>query len=186
MSRVTCGRIKPGLGEDNTIKNEGNLEVQGDLEVTGTYKRNIVMTRINSYESTNSTSPVDIPGMTLSITVSENGRILVSGSVLMSNTSGTSRAFIRLIRVGADANLFVANSATGLQQNVTLGMRPADSNHNAMQGSFQFLDSPGEGTHIYKLQFWANSGNVVVGGNGSTSNADHVYRSPTVLIAEEV
>lgn len=35
MSRVTCGRIKPGLGENDTIKVEGNLEVQGSQTVQG-------------------------------------------------------------------------------------------------------------------------------------------------------
>jgi hypothetical protein len=35
MSRIVCGRIKPGLGEDDTIKIEGDLEVNEDLNVTG-------------------------------------------------------------------------------------------------------------------------------------------------------
>ena len=31
MSRIICGRIKPGLGEDDTIKVEGNLTVTGEV-----------------------------------------------------------------------------------------------------------------------------------------------------------
>lgn len=34
MSRIVCGRIKPGLGELDTIKVEGDLEVQGSIHTT--------------------------------------------------------------------------------------------------------------------------------------------------------
>jgi len=33
MSRIICGRIKPGLGEDDTIKVEGNLDVTGSINL---------------------------------------------------------------------------------------------------------------------------------------------------------
>lgn len=190
MSSITLGTIKAGLGEEDTVKIDKNLKVNEDLQVTGKIinRRNIEMARNNSRLEYSGTSWQDIQDMSVTITISEGGRASLRCYGILSNTSTDRGGFIRIVRVGADENLFTGEESSNRAQICTGTYQNPSSIVNWTAFSFEVIDDlPGAGTFTYKLQIASpDTTTVTIGGRGNDTDNFYGVRAPTILIVEEV
>jgi len=124
--------------------------------------------------STSSTSDVDVTGFSVTITPSSSSnKVLVMVNLALSSQS----MFVYGILKRGSTQIGEADGASNR-------LRPTFMSYNTNEGTvehhpFTFLDSPGAGTHTYKMQIrCATSGHAVV--NKSYRDSDTVDYDPRV------
>ena len=136
---------------------------------------------------TTSTTLVDITGLSVDITMtSASNQVVVMFSVDASNGgAGSSHRTIRLAVLRGTTNLLGTSPVSNRIRGWQLG-NFGDENVGE-SASCQFLDTPGTGTHTYKLQMAAQSNTGYINQSGSDSdNATYGYRSGSSIVVMEV
>ena len=140
-------------------------------------------TKLNT-ASTTGTTLVDT-GLSQAITLtSENNKILVMYSLHMSVNDGTYSAATSIIR--GSSEIFIGDSS-GSSFRATTFMWPPHY-HGVYLNSHTFLDTPGTGTHTYKIQFKSGySGETVYLGRSYTASGDVAHgTTPSSLTLMEI
>ena len=129
--------------------------------------------KLDTFSST-SLSDVDVTGLSVSITPSSSSnKVLVMVNMAISSQS----MFVYGILKRGSTQIGEADGASNR-------LRPTFMSYNTNEGTvehhpFTFLDSPGAGTHTYKMQIrFATSGHAVV--NKSYRDSDTVDYDPRV------
>mgnify|MGYP003122196875 CR=1 FL=1 len=123
----------------------------------------VVQLNLDGGFTTSSTSFTDVSGYTQNITTTGSNKVLVETQTWISNAAEHFYSYLKLLR-----------GSTELQQTV----RMQDSIAGAAGGyvGMSVLDSPGAGTHTYKVQFKtenaSNLAKIAIGATAGTSTAD--------------
>mgnify|MGYP003111784364 CR=1 FL=1 len=133
--------------------------------------------------STTSTSDVDITGFSVAITLgSSSNNVLVTVSICLSSQSMFVYGILRR-----------GNTQIGEADGASNRIRPTLMSYNTNEGTaehhtFTFLDSPGAGTHTYKMQIrCATSGHAVVNKSyRDTDTVDYDSRHSSTITVMEV
>ena len=135
-------------------------------------------------QSTTSTSPVDITGLSISITPSStSSKILVMARINLLSMSDANVIMIRLLR---DSTVITSNSSGGLADTNDAwvsggGGGTTNDNRKISSGAVDFLDSPATGATInYKMQMLVNAGTGTV--NRWQNNSDLASVSSITLM----
>ena len=126
----------------------------------------VIETRINGGFTTQSTTYVDVTNLNASITLSSSAnKVLVEAPVWTSMSHIDSYSYVALYR-----------GTSVLQES---GNMPADENSYNNQGKWvgiNYLDTPGSGTHTYKVALKSESASktakLSIGGNNNNHDGD--------------
>ena len=198
MSRVILGRIKAGLGEDDTVKVEDDLEVQGDLEVTGnatvngdivsslsSFPGGIVQVKQAVLDSRDSysgiTDFIDLVGLSVEITPKLPNSFFLLRANIQFGISPITTCNFRWVRNGTP----IALGATGRYGQASFRSM---TGHAAWCGIAcnEFLDSPATSSPLtYKIQLrpYDSSRTVVINNSvtGTTGDDFNVISTITVM-----
>ena len=137
----------------------------------------VVQLNLDGGFSTTSTSFTDVSGLTQNITTTGSNKVLVEVQLFVSNSGEHFYSFLRLLR-----------GSTEIQRNVRMQDTAAAASSGGYVG-MTVLDSPGAGTHTYKVQFKSESSSktakIGIGGSaGSTSDdmPDSIIRLMEVAV----
>ena len=134
----------------------------------------VVQLNLDGGFTTSSTSFTDVSGYTQNITTTGSNKVLVETQTWISNAAEHFYSYLKLLR-----------GSTELQQTI----RMQDSIAGASGGyvGMSVLDSPGAGTHTYKVQFKTeNSSNLAKIGIGSTAGSTSETMPDSILRLMEV
>lgn len=123
-------------------------------------------------QSTTSTSWTDVTDTSISITVNSSSSkvVVLCAGVAANDQNGT---MIKLVRGSTD--IWLGNTSSSRTRTSTGNMYEADTN-SCTPFAINYMDTPGSGTHTYKLQFRVGAsggGTAVI--NGSVNNTDAAY-----------
>lgn len=174
----------PALGQDLAEDVETVLAARKMTQVLTTTKTNVF--------STTSTSPVDVTGLSVTITPSATSSlVLVIAYVPFGHyASGTGQAaFIRITRAGTA--VFIGDSASNrTRAGAATNSHAADWGHSTgtFAATISFIDSPATtSATTYAVQSWQTAGlGAVVGQSGLDTDAAHYARLPSSITAIEV
>lgn len=155
----------------------------GNLNSLGPAAFNVQSTALTTTTSTNSTTYVDVTGLSVSITPSAaTSKILVIASLFMYGGSGQTNGFARLVR-----------GSTAIAVGATAGSRTPVSMFNAdgkgCTVGMCFLDAPATtSATTYKVQFRTENGSFNLGINyregGDTDAAQTPRGASTITVIE--
>jgi len=145
--------------------------------------RNIVQTIKTDTFTTASTSFVDVTGASVTITpTSATSKVLVRISGVISNSTSSSSAFVKLVRGSTDIAI---GDTAGNRIRATSGQR--STAEEADNFGVAYLDSPATtSATTYKLQIAAGGATAVLGRHGTDADTIGYGRYPTILIVEEI
>ena len=119
--------------------------------------------------SANASNFFDITGLSVDITMSSaNNKVLVFFTATWTGVSGQRGSF-RIRRGSTDIGV---GDARGNRTRAFFGSIQTSSNNQCMPVAGQFLDTPGTGTHTYKLQVGGESGVGTLTINSNQSDGD--------------
>ena len=151
------------------------------LQVLQTTKTDTASTGSNSYG--------DLSGMSQEITTTGSNKVLVRIFIQWGAEAGHSVLF-RLARTtsGSTTNTLLIGDDSSSRSRVTVGGLAANANWEINPSSMEFLDSPGAGTHTYKVQWAVPSGATTVYFNRShrDNNDAGEARTPSVITVMEI
>ena len=151
------------------------------LQVLQTTKTDTASTGSNSYG--------DLSGMSQEITTTGSNKVLVRIFIQWGAEAGHSVLF-RLARTtsGSTTNTLLIGDDASSRSRVTVGGLAANANWEINPSSMEFLDSPGAGTHTYKVQWAVPSGATTVYFNRShrDNNDAGEARTPSVITVMEI
>ena len=151
------------------------------LQVLQTTKTDTASTGSNSYG--------DLSGMSQEITTTGSNKVLVRIFIQWGAEAGHSVLF-RLARTtsGTTTNTLLIGDDASSRSRVTVGGLAANANWEINPSSMEFLDSPGAGTHTYKVQWAVPSGATTVYFNRShrDNNDAGEARTPSVITVMEI
>ena len=162
----------------NTWQNTGGTEVANSTLGTGKILQVVQAVKTGARFTTTSTSLVDVPDVSVSITPSSTtSKVLVQVSGIGGNSTTTAHTLLQLVR---DATLI--GQGTGGSANYTSDIVTSDT--VAGTGfSITYLDSPSTtSATTYKLQTACSAGTAVIGGYA----AGTYYSLITTITAMEV
>ena len=151
------------------------------LQVLQTTKTDTASTGSNSYG--------DLSGMSQEITTTGSNKVLVRIFIQWGAEAGHSVLF-RLARTtsGSTTNTLLIGDDSSSRSRVTVGGLAANANWEINPSSMEFLDSPGAGTHTYKVQWAVPSGATTVYFNSRhrDNNDAGEARTPSVITVMEI
>ena len=119
--------------------------------------------------SANASNFFDITGLSVDITMtSASNKVLVFFTATWTGVSGQRGSF-RIRRGSTDIGI---GDARGSRTRAFFGSIQTSSNNQCIPVAGQFLDTPGTGTHIYKLQVGGESGVGTLTINANQSDGD--------------
>ena len=128
-------------------------------------------------------------GLSQAITTTGSNKVLIRLFIQWGVEAGHAVSF-RLARVtgGTTTNTIFLGDDGNSRDRVTLGGLAANAPWEVNPGSIEFLDSPGAGTHTYKLQWATPSGATVAYLNRSFRDNDAAgeARTPSAITVMEV
>mgnify|MGYP003131698840 CR=1 FL=1 len=128
-------------------------------------------------------------GLSQAITTTGSNKVLVRLFIQWGVEAGHAVSF-RLARTtgGTTTNTLFLGDDANSRDRVTLGGLAANAPWEVNTGSMEFLDSPGAGTHTYKLQWQTPSGATVAYFNRSFRDNDAAgeARTPSAITVMEV
>ena len=161
MATLNTTNIKHGSSSSN------NIVLASDGKVT--FPQNtgnilqVVQLNLDGGISTTSTTFTDATGLTQDITTTGSNKVLVEVQIFVSNSGEHYYTFLKLLR-----------GSTEIQRNVRMQDTAAAGSSGGLV-TMTVLDSPGAGTHTYKVQFKSENSSktakIGIGGSaGSTSD----------------
>jgi hypothetical protein len=146
----------------------------------------VVQTVKTDRSSTTSMSPVDVPGLSVSITpTSASSKILVITNI---NYGGGSNMYGAFFVQRGTSNLVVGSYATGSQSAATIGVGVPTDNFKTAVAAHTFLDSPNTtGAITYKVQFqsrWESIAMIVNAPQATDNNTYIVNGTSSITVME--
>ena len=135
--------------------------------------------------SANASNFFDITGLSVDITMSSaNNKVLVFFTATWTGVSGQRGSF-RIRRGSTDIGV---GDARGNRTRAFFGSIQTSSNNQCMPVAGQFLDTPGTGTHTYKLQVGGESGvgTLTVNSNQSDGAGNDKFVGISTITVMEV
>ena len=187
------GTMPPIDGHALTSVNAANLVgvCTSGLTKTGGFGLllQVLQTTKTDTASTGSNSYGDLSGMSQEITTTGSNKVLVRIFIQWGAEAGHSVLF-RLARTtsGSTTNTLLIGDDSSSRSRVTVGGLAANANWEINPSSMEFLDSPGAGTHTYKVQWAVPSGATTVYFNRShrDNNDAGEARTPSVITVMEI
>ena len=147
----------------------------------------VVQCTFTGTNNTTGTSLVDT-GITKSITVTGSNKVLVSYTCYMSAAAGVYG--VRTVLVRGSSQIFLGDQpSTGMRATGGGWTNNSLGDYTTWNHSNTFLDTPGAGTHTYKIQFsstYTGSNQARVGRPiGGTSNSAY-YTTPSHITLMEI
>ena len=134
----------------------------------------VVQLNLDGAFSTTSTAFTDVSGLTQNITTTGSNKVLVEVQLFVSNTGEHYYTFLKLLR-----------GSTELQQ--TVRMQDSDGGNSGGYVGMTVLDSPGAGTHTYKVQFKSeNSSKTAKIGMGGSATETYASMPDSIIRLMEV
>ena len=148
------------------------------LQVVQTTKTNVFTTTTTSYS--------DITGMSANITMtSASNKVLVMvQQQIMADDAGTG---IKIVRGSTD--IFLGDASGSRARHTVTGDYASGSGENQYSGGGSFicyLDTPGAGTHTYKVQCMTRGGTIYVNRTKRDSDDTNASRSASSITLQEV
>ena len=160
---VTAGKLATGVG--------GKI-----LQVVQTTKTDVFTTNTTSYS--------DITGMSANITMtsSSNKVLIMVQQQIVGADAGTG---IKLVRGSTD--IFLADAAGSRARHTMTGSYDGESLYTGGTACFIcFLDTPGAGTHTYKVQCMTRGGPIYINRTSRDSDDTNASRSTSSITLQEV
>jgi len=149
-----------------TSDTSGLLQFQNNGTVLGMVQQVASTTKTDAFSSSNTTSFVDITGLSVSITpTSTSNKILITGNVFMSASSDGALGIVKMLR--DSTNICQGTNTTFTDVDSLSDLDRATFNH-----PLNFLDSPSTtSSTTYKLQIKTTAGTVFVNRRGLNASA---------------
>ena len=141
-------------------------------------------------QNTNSTSRVDISGLSIAITpASSSNKILVMFDVAVGTAESTgSLGAVYLMRGSSD--IYIGDAASNrARASAQIDNNSGDMSFSVVRNTGIFLDSPSStDAQTYKLQFETHNGanNVFINQSGDDTDASYIQRVPSSITVMEV
>jgi len=160
---VTSGKLASGVG--------GKV-----LQVVQTTKTDVFTTTNASYS--------DITGMSASITMtSASNKVLVM--VQQQIVGGDAGTGIKIVRGSTD--IFLADAAGSRARHTMTGTYSGENTYSGGTACFIcYLDTPGAGTHTYKVQCMTRANTIYINRTNRDSNDTNASRSTSSITLQEV
>ena len=160
---VTSGKLASGVG--------GKV-----LQVVQTTKTDVFTTTNASYS--------DITGMSASITMtSASNKVLVM--VQQQIVAGDAGTGIKIVRGSTD--IFLADAAGSRARHTMTGTYDGENTYSGGTACFIcYLDTPGAGTHTYKVQCMTRGGPIYINRTSRDSDDTNASRSTSSITLQEV
>ena len=181
--KLTVGQITGNLIATNAISQNNIVSVNASVATVGTLPKarlpsnsvlQVVSTTKTDKFTTTSITPVDITGLSVTITpISANSRILI---VTNMNYGGDSNLYGAFFVVRNSTNVVVGTYPTGNQTVATFGVGQPFDTFKIDCGSHTYLDSPGLTSAItYKVQAASAYNSLTFTINAPFQTADQPY-----------
>ena len=144
----------------------------------------VVQTTKTDVFTTNTTSYSDITGMSANITMtsSSNKVLIMVQQQIVGADAGTG---IKLVRGSTD--IFLADEAGSRARHTMTGSYDGESLYTGGTACFIcFLDTPGAGTHTYKVQCMTRGGPIYINRTSRDSDDTNASRSTSSITLQEV
>ena len=144
----------------------------------------VVQTTKTDVFTTNTTSYSDITGMSANITMtsSSNKVLIMVQQQIVGADAGTG---IKLVRGSTD--IFLADAAGSRARHTMTGSYDGESLYTGGTACFIcFLDTPGAGTHTYKVQCMTRGGPIYINRTSRDSDDTNASRSTSSITLQEV
>jgi len=141
-------------------------------------------TKTDSFTTT-STSLVDVTDLTISLTMTvATNKVLVTVSLgMMGMVTAGQGCEVALVR---GSTLLALGDAAGNRTRVTAALC-GDVNHETSPGIITYLDTPGTGTHAYKIQMATqDSGTATINQRGDDADGASYQRASSTITVMEV
>ena len=172
-----------------TVDGSGNISAQNNFTATG-HVLQVLQTVKSDTFSTNSTSWVDVTGLSVSITpTSSSSKIIIMCSIFHSGGVQTNNSLLRLVRGATPINF-----GSGSIGNRSAGFGLAQSANDANNGQTScciYLDSPATtASTTYKIQTLTNNGSgsgpSVINRTFSDADGNYSIRTSSNIIVMEI
>ena len=185
ITGLSVGGLPDGTVDADTLAN-GAASGSKITMPTGTVVQ-VVQGTFTGTNNTTGTGLVDT-GITKSITVTGSNKVLVSYTCYMSAAAGVYG--VRTVLVRGSSQIFLGDQpSTGLRATGGGWTNNSLGDYTTWNHSNTFLDTPGAGTHTYKIQFsstYTGSNQARVGRPiGGTSNSAY-YTTPSHITLMEI
>jgi|TARA_R100000455_G_C6203568_1_gene73486 hypothetical protein len=146
------------------------------LQVVQTTKTDVFTTTTTSYS--------DITGMSANITMtSSSNKVLVL--VQQQIVAGDAGTGIKIVRGSTD--IFLADAAGSRARHTMTGNYDGETTYSGGGACFiGYLDTPGAGTHTYKVQCMTRGGTIYVNRTNRDSDDTNASRSTSSITLQEV
>ena len=144
----------------------------------------VVQTTKTDVFTTNTTSYSDITGMSASITMtSASNKVLVM--VQQQIVAGDAGTGIKIVRGSTD--IFLADAAGSRARHTMTGSYDGESLYSGGTACFIcYLDTPGAGTHTYKVQCMTRANTIYINRTNRDSDDTNASRSTSSITLQEV
>ena len=185
ITGLSVGGLPDGTVDADTLAN-GAASGSKITMPTGTVIQ-VVQGTFTGTNNTTGTGLVDT-GITKSITVTGSNKVLVSYTCYMSAAAGVYG--VRTVLVRGSSQIFLGDQpSTGMRATGGGWTNNSLGDYTTWNHSNTFLDTPGAGTHTYKIQFsstYTGSNQARVGRPiGGTSNSAY-YTTPSHITLMEI
>jgi len=185
ITGLAVGGLPDGCVDADTLAN-GAASGSKITMPTGTVVQ-VVQGTFTGFTDTTGTGLVDT-GVTKNITVTGSNKVLVSYTCYMSAKTGVYG--VRTVLVRGSSQIFLGDQpSTGLRATGGGWTNNSLGDYTTWNHSNTFLDTPGAGTHTYKIQFsstYTGSNEARVGRPiGGTSNSAY-YTTPSHITLMEI
>ena len=185
ITGLSVGGLPDGTVDADTLAN-GAASGSKITMPTGTVVQ-VVQGTFTGFTDTTGTGLVDT-GVTKNITVTGSNKVLVSYTCYMSAKTGVYG--VRTVLVRGSSQIFLGDQpSTGMRATGGGWTNNSLGDYTTWNHSNTFLDTPGAGTHTYKIQFsstYTGSNEARVGRPiGGTSNSAY-YTTPSHITLMEI
>ena len=143
----------------------------------------VVQTTKTDVFTTNTTSYSDITGMSATITTTGSNKVLVM--VQQQIVGGDAGTGIKIVRGSTD--IFLADAAGSRARHTMTGTYDGENTYSGGTACFIcYLDTPGAGTHTYKVQCMTRGGPIYINRTSRDSDDTNASRSTSSITLQEV
>jgi len=179
VTGVSVGGLPDGIVDTDMLANGAATAAKRGagsiLQVVQTTKTNVFTTSTTSYS--------DITGMSANITTTGSNKVLVM--VQQQIVAGDAGTGIKIVRGSTD--IFLADADGSRARHTMTGTYDGEATYSGGTACFIcFLDTPGAGTHTYKVQCMTRGGTIYINRTNRNSDDTNASRSTSSITLQEV